>query len=273
MVVPFPRRGGELRVDLARMLPSGSSILIAFALLIGAIGAYVVARNTGIFGVRRVAVAGAPKGVTHQVERALADDMGESLLALDVPRVQAELTALPWVAGVEIDRAFPHTLRVKVTPERPVAVARQGAHSYLVSAAGRVIASVDRGVRPALARVWVRRDVKLVPGQLVTGDSLAAVTAVAPLAGSRFPARVTSVTVGEQSITLRLRSGVELRLGDPADLQLKLAVAASVLPLLRAGSTYLDVSVPERPVGGVDSGTPTDSQPQLEGQTQLSTSP
>ena len=83
----------------------------------------------------------------------------------------------------------------------------------------------------------MRREVKLVPGQLVSGDPLAAVTAVAPLAGSKFPARVTSVTVGEASVTLRLQSGVELRLGEPTDLDLKLAVAAAVLPRLRLGST------------------------------------
>jgi len=255
------------------MLPSGSSLLIAFALVVGAIGAYVVARNTGLFGVRRVAVEGAPASVSRQVERTLGDELGKSLLSVDMSRVQAELEALPWVAGVLVDRAFPHTLRIMVIPERPVAVARQGANSYLVSGAGRVIASVDRGVRPALARVWVRRDVKLVPGQLVTGDPLAAVTAVAPLAGSRFPARVTSVTVGEQSITLRLQSGLELRLGDPTGLELKLAVAAAVLPRVRAGSTYLDVSVPERPVAGMDSAPYTNPKAQVESQSQLSMNP
>lgn len=246
-------------------------------LLVGAVGAYLVARNTALFGVRSVVVDGAPAGVARQVERTLADEHGRSLLAVDAEKVEAELEALPWVARVEIDRAFPHTLRVAVTPERPVAIARQGARSYLVSGAGRVIASVDHGVRPSLARVWMRREVKLVPGQLVVGDPLSAVRAVAPLAGSSFPSRVTSVTVGEQSVTLRLRSGVELRLGEPTDLDLKLAVAARVLPLLRVGSTYLDVSVPDRPVGGVDSGTPEASypnnRPRVEGETELSTIP
>ena len=98
-------------------------------------------------------------------------------------------------------------------------------------------------------------------------------TAVAPLAGSKFPARVTSVTVGEASVTLRLQSGVELRLGEPTDLDLKLAVAAAVLPRLRLGSTYLDVSVPERPVGGVDSGSDSNPQSQVENQIQLSMTP
>ena len=73
---------------------------------------------------------------------------------------------------------------------------------------------------------------------------------MAPLAGSRFPGRVTSVTATADALTLRLRSGLELRLGDPLDVALKLAVAARVIPLLDPGTAYLDVAVPERPVAG-----------------------
>jgi hypothetical protein len=47
---------------------------------------------------------------------------------------------------------------------------------------------------------------------------------------------------------LRLRSGLELLLGTPVDADLKLAIAARVMPKLTPGSVYLDVSVPERPV-------------------------
>jgi cell division protein FtsQ len=255
VVVPFSRSGTGDRLDLGRLVPSGRSLALAFALLAGAVGAYVVARETALFGVHQIAVEGAPPGVARQVERALGETRGTSLLAVDVAAARTAVQALPWVADVSFDRAYPHTLRVTVTPERPVAVARQGPSSFLVSASGRVVARVDKGVRPELARIWVRSDVKLEPGLPVAGDSLAAVEAVSPLAGSGFPERVTSVTVGEEAITLRLRSGLELRLGEPVDLDLKLAVAAAALPKLQPGATYLDVSVPERPVAGAESST------------------
>ena len=74
--------------------------------------------------------------------------------------------------------------------------------------------------------------------------------AVAPLAGSHFPGRVISVTTASQSLTMTLRSHLELRLGEPLDVGLKLAVAAEVIPRLADGTTYLDVSVPDRPVAG-----------------------
>ena len=69
-----------------------------------------------------------------------------------------------------------------------------------------------------------------------TGDLRTAVAAVAPLVGSHFPGRVSSVTATADALTLRLRSGLEIRLGDPLDVPLKLAVAARVIPLLDAGT-------------------------------------
>ncbi len=92
-------------------------------------------------------------------------------------------------------------------------------------------------------------------------------SAVSPLAGRRFPSRVISVQATRDALTLRLRSGLEVRLGDTVGVGLKLAVARQVIPLLRPGTRYLDVSVPERPVAGIQ------YQPQLEDETSISTQP
>jgi cell division protein FtsQ len=268
VVVPFPRSGSGDRLDLGRLVPSGRSLLVAFAVVLGTLAVLILVRESAIFGVRTIAVEGAPAGVSNQVERALRRTRGESLVALDLDAARREVLALSTVAAVSFDRAYPHTLRVAVTPERPVAVVRQGAASTLVSERGRVIAQVERGARPELARVWAPRSVVLTAGELLDGDLATAIVAVSPLAGTRFPARVTSVTVTESALTLRLRSGLELRLGDTADVELKLAVAAKVLPLVRPGSTYLDVSAPERPVAGLES-----AYPQVEPEPQASTAP
>jgi len=104
-------------------------------------------------------------------------------------------------------------------------------------------------VKPDLARIWVAKDVRLDPGAFVEGDLVTAVRAVAPLAGIHFPSRVVSVRTTD-GLTLRLRSGLELRLGNTREVDLKLAVADRVLRVLPEGSGYLDVSVPDRPVTG-----------------------
>ena len=261
VVVPFPRTASAESVVLGRIVPSARSLLLWFGVLGGVLLALVVARETPLFGVRAIEVTGAPPGVQRQVERALQDRRGESLVGLDLDAAQTDITALSTVAAVSFDRAYPHTLRVTVVPERPVAVVRQGAAAFVVSDRGRVIASVPRTKRPELARIWVARDVSLEPGAIVDGDLRIAVGAVAPLAGVRFPGRVVSVATEEEQLTLRLGSGLELRLGEPTHVDLKLAVAGRVLPLLPAGSGYLDLSVPDRPVAG----PPTlDSQVEVE---------
>jgi cell division protein FtsQ len=217
--------------------------------LAGVLLSLVVARESSLFAVRSIDVQGASPGVERQVRRALASRSGESLFKLDVESARVDVAALSTVAAVSFDRDYPHTLAVTVVQERPVAVVRQGAGAFTVSDRGRVIARVERRSKPDLARIWAPRDAHLAPGAFVGGDLRTAVGAVAPLAGIRFPARVTSVrTAG--GLVLRLRSGLELRLGDGTDVDLKLAVAGRVLPLLPVGSGYLDVSVPDRPVAG-----------------------
>ena len=250
VVVPLPRRITGERLDLARLVPSGRSLAYALLIVAGATVAWLGARETGVFAVRTIDVAGAPPAVATQVRRTLAGTRGTSLLKVDLDASLRAVEALPTVASARFDRAYPHTLRVVVVPEKAVAVVRQGADSYLVSAGGRVIARSDRRDRPALARIWVKRSVDLRLGAPTEGDLRTAVMAVAPLAGSHFPGRVSSVTATPDMLTLRLRSGLEVRLGDPLDVALKLTVAASVIPLLAVGTPYLDVAVPERPVAG-----------------------
>lgn len=253
-VVPFPRRRTSKgsRLALSCLAPSGRSLLLGFALLAATAGAYAAARETSVFAVRSVDVRGSRPAVAAQVEQELAPALGQSLLAVDLERVRRRAEALPTVLAVSFDRAFPHTLRVFVTPERPVAVARQGAGSWLVSARGRVMGELERGARRGLPRLWLKRDVKIEVGALFGGDTASAVRAVAPLARNPLPGRVSLVRVTPDELTLVQRSGLEVRLGDASDLALKLAVARRILPALAGVGGYLDVSVPERPVAGQD---------------------
>jgi cell division protein FtsQ len=197
-----------------------------------------------------VSVRGASPAVTRQVRDALRGDLGTSLLRVDLEQAQTAVTALPTVAAVSFDRAFPHTLRVTILPERPVAVLRQGAGSWLVSARGRVIAVLRHGARAQLPRIWVAPAETFTVGAMVADDLRPALEAASPLGAVRFPARVSSVQTTEGELTLVLRSGIEVRLGDARDVPLKLVVAANVLPHVTSDTRYVDVSVPERPVSG-----------------------
>jgi cell division protein FtsQ len=200
--------------------------------------------------VTRVEVAGAPADVRAQVQKALAPLAGKSLLALDGSALVRRIEALPTIVSARYDRTFPHTLRVRVVPETPVAVLRRGADAWILSARGRVVSRVEARTVPGLPRVWVPAKTAVAAGGFVP-DDIGGAAARALAFAARFPAHIATASSRHGELIFRLRSGIELRLGEPNDVRLKLAIARRALPRLPATATYLDVSVPERPVAGI----------------------
>jgi cell division protein FtsQ len=234
--------------SLGRLLPSGRSLLVAFALVAAAVGAYALARETSMFAVRRIDVVGAPPRVAAHVRAALGSVAGTSLLALDGSSVDRRLAGLPDVASARYDRAFPHTLRVVVRPEVPVGILRLGSKAWLVSARARVVALAAPSRRSRLARIWAPAGTTVELGGTVVNPLIArAVRALSTLAATEPTLAVRDVRSTDRELTLLLRSGVAVELANAQALALKLAVAERILPHVR-GSGSLDVSVPERPV-------------------------
>jgi cell division protein FtsQ len=223
-------------------------VLAAVAFVGAGIGAYVLARESSLFALNRIEVEGAPAGVAAEIRSTLAPYRGESLVRFDSREASRELSAVAEVADAHFDRAFPHTLKVRVRLERPVAVLRQGSDGWLVSASARVLRKLERPY-PPLPRIWVPRSVDVAVNSTLAGPGARGVAAVAPLAPLRVGADVRQVLTADGELTLVLGSGTELRLGDSGDLRLKLSIAKQLIPLT-PGAVYVDVSVPERPVAG-----------------------
>jgi cell division septal protein FtsQ len=237
--------------DIARIAPSGKSILVGLALLLLAIGGYTAARETSLFAVQTLDVRGGTPAIRAQVRAALAGELGRSLLRVDGGTLERRIAPIPSVRAFRYDRGFPHTLRVVVKPEVPLLVLRQGPNAYLVAATGRVVRPLAHPRLSGLPRLWVTKDVHVEVGEVLPAPAAAAPAALAPLRGASLPSGVHSVLVGEHTLTLELGSGLELRLGDTGDLRLKLAIARRILRATVAVSNlsgYLDVSLPERPV-------------------------
>jgi cell division protein FtsQ len=237
-------------------VPSARWLLVGLGVLALAGGAYAVARESSAFAVDRIEVRGASPRVAGQVRHAVAPLRGRSLLSLDGRALVQQIAALPTVVTAGYDRAFPHTLRIDVVPEQPVAVVRQGAKAWLVSARGRVIRPIPpHGARP-LTRIWIPKTTPVAIGGFLPTNHAAAIARALALA-ARFPAHIAFAALRREGLVFRLRDGLELRLGDPTDVRLKLAIARAAMRHLPTGTLYLDISVPGRPVAG--------SNPQLSG--------
>jgi cell division septal protein FtsQ len=235
-------------------VPTPRSILVGLAVLVAAGAFYAVARETSVFAIRTVRVVGAPPGIAREVQDAAQPEVGDSLLRLDTGALLHRLRALPDVAVVRYDRAFPHTLRLIVTPERPVAVLRQGSASWVVSMRGRIIRTLPPHTRAGLPRIWIGRATKVEVGAMLHDRlGIRAIAALDPLVALPLPAHIANVRLDNGELTLVTASKIEIQLGQPTDLALKLAVARRILPSVSPATTgvaYVDVSVPEWAVSG-----------------------
>lgn len=236
-----------------QLLPSGRSVAAGLALLVLAVGGYVAARQTSIFAVRSIEVRGGTPDLRAQVRAALAGEAGASLLSVDGRTLGRRIAAISGVRSFTYDRAFPHTLRVVIARELPVLVVRRvpGKDAYLVAASGKVIRALAHPRLTHLPRLWVKDIVDIRAGDVLPPALAGAATALAAVRGASLPGGVSTVLAGRDELTLVLSGGLQVRLGDPGDVRLKLAIARRIIAATGAaatGSGYLDVSLPERPV-------------------------
>jgi cell division protein FtsQ len=216
---------------------------------------YIWLKSSGVFVLRSVAIRGGSESdrvaVRDAVARAAA---GRSLLALSPGQVAGAIEAVPTVRLATVDRDFPHTLRIHIVPERPVALAiGTGRYRSLVAASGRVLrVFYGNEPLPSLPRIWPRHDRPVAGGAIRDASAQAALAALAARPRD-FRARVANVQVEpERGIVMRLRGGLDIVLGPPLALDRKLQTAAWVLRRYptkadRAALIYADVSAPYRP--------------------------
>jgi cell division protein FtsQ len=208
---------------------------------------YVAARETSVFAIDRIEVQGVSPGIAARVRSALQPLTGSSLIGFEETDGNRRLASVPMVAAASYDRDFPHTLRVTVVAEVPIALLRRGHDAWVASDSARVLRKVSAPHLPDLPRIWLPANADPLVGAVLADESATTVRALAAMREVRLPVPIRSVRVVDREASMTLASGVEVILGTPSELALKLAVVARILPLAPDAS-YLDVSVPERAV-------------------------
>jgi cell division protein FtsQ len=221
--------------------------LVALALLAIAIAAGYMLwfRDSSLVAVEDVEV----RGVTENRERVVAA-LRSAALDMTTLHVREEelrdaVAGFPSVDSVSADASFPHDLQIEVQERVPVAVVRSGGRELPVSADGHVLPGfdVDLGELPPL------QGLPGGGGRLdAEGVAQAEVIGAAPEElYSRIAAADWDVERG--GVVLEIEEGPELRFGDAVRAEAKWEAAEAVLADPELGPvTYVDVSVPERPV-------------------------
>jgi len=204
-------------------------------------------RDLPWFAIDEVTVDGATTGqreIRSAVER-VSGDM--TTLHIKDGELRDAVSRFPTVASVSASTSFPHTLHVRVTERLPVAFVEIHGGRTPVSADGYLLAGArfDAQALPGIA------------GATASGARLGedAAAQAAILGGTPDPLRerITSSSwdEGHGGVVVELENGPEVRFGDGSRAADKWSAAVAVLSGSERGSpSYLDVSVPERPVSG-----------------------
>ena len=229
-------------------------LLCGTAAMVALIGLYYTVRASPIFDVHAVTVSGGNTKLNATVQSAAEQAaQGKSLLAFDTGALHSELQAMPWVRAVTVDRDFPNTLSVDLVLYKPAVAVTAGDHTYLVAGDGHVIATTAKP-SPHLVSVVLPADSKLAVGTTSNdrqlGSALWLLHSTPAWFRHQFGA-ITAIEPRQGTLNATMGAKMQLRLGAPSQLDLKMRVVERTLGKLsahdRRGIRYIDVSAPNRP--------------------------
>lgn len=229
-------------------------VVLGLGALVGI--AYLVTRSP-VLDVDTVAVrASSPAGpeadlrtTADEVMTASGIDAGDPMLYLDAGAAASRVEELPWIAEASVDKSYPGDITITVTERVPVGWVRVAEEQVaLVDRSGRVLADDEKLALyiPELRGVGALPS----PGGTLDGADAARIAAALP---EELLGHVVAIALDGPDARLLLREGGEVRLGDPAAVDVDDALAAAEAVRASLGErpvSYIDVRVPGAPVVG-----------------------
>ncbi len=238
-----------LRVGSRRRRTTVGMVSVVAVLLVLSIGSVVVFA-TPLLGARSVQVVGADELTPDQIRTAANVDDGTPLARLNTGRIEANVSGLPSVAKVSVVRAWPATVRIKVTERRPAAVAQRGGEFVVIDSLGVLYRSVKERpanlplVKDAYANSLVIPDFATDPTPKKDKALVAAVRVARALTPELSEKLVHIAAPDRRRVSLQLEGGRSVFWGSASETaeNVRKATVATVL-LARSGRT-IDVSTP-----------------------------
>jgi cell division protein FtsQ len=214
----------------------------AAGVAIGAFVLVVVVLASPLFSVRNITIDGRVYVDSDTVKKATDALNGVSVFSADIDRVEGILREDPWVEDVRVETHFPSSAIIEIDERTPVVwFAGSDNKARVIDADGVVITVLDGWPTGYLQIVGTGPNVE--PG--VKADQVyRAVAQLVTALPAEIKPKVRDVGItGTGEITLTLKSGTLIRVGQPTDLQDKLV---AVVVLLRrqdpANLAAIDVS-------------------------------
>ncbi|MGA2014167.1 MAG: FtsQ-type POTRA domain-containing protein [Solirubrobacteraceae bacterium] len=210
-------------------------------------GGWLWLRDSSLVAVEHVTITGVSGPDATQVRTALvlaARDM--TTLDVQTRRLRTAVAPYPVVKAFAVSTQFPHGMRIHVIEQVPVAVVVAGGVRTAVSSDGTLLHDVTAAAGlPAIA-------LGVAPGGTrVGGITLSEVRLLAAAPYALLAKVQAAGSDAAHGLTAQLRDGPAVYFGADSQLTEKWAALAAVLSApSSAGASYIDVSVPRRPVAG-----------------------
>ncbi|GAB3597928.1 hypothetical protein GCM10027446_26920 [Angustibacter peucedani] len=228
----------EARARAARWR-SRRPVLVALLLVLALVLLAVLAWAGPLLAVRSVEVQGVTGAQAQHVATVGEAERGTPLPQVDAAAVRSHLAELPYVASVRVERAWPSTLRLVVTPRVAVAaVPRSGGGYRLVDATGTAFQSTSKAPRGVPV-------VRVPLAGSTAADSLAAALATLEALPGDLRGTVSQVRADTPDDVRMKLGSAQVVWGSADDTELKARVLAD---LLRHKARTYDVSSPLTPV-------------------------
>jgi len=155
-------------IQVQRLLDVLRTMLVMLVVAVGLTMLYRRTQSDARFAIRHVEVAGVQHTSRADLDGLTGRYAGTNLFHLDIARLRHEVSSLPWVSRVEIEKKLPDTLRIVLVERVPVALATVDGNVKYVDDHGVAFAPLTPSAGDP--------DLPLISG--ATGDDLARCVAV-----------------------------------------------------------------------------------------------
>lgn len=191
---------------------------------------------------------------------------GTTLLTFDSAAITENLKRNPWVGSVSFTREFPDRLKIEVTERRVDCVVKMstgsvcwclGEDSVWIEPVNLTVADGQSADDVALALAQ-KMDALLVTdvptslsptaGETANDEVLKAIAAYREQFSQDFSSQIVCYSASSiESVGCTLKSGIEISLGSPTNIDVKEAVIQQILEKHPNQITYINVRVPSQP--------------------------
>jgi cell division protein FtsQ len=202
------------------------------------------------FRASTIAVDGIQVVSEQEVLKKAGIDTRANLWLQNMRAAQRRIESIPYVKSAQMHRSLPATLSIEITERSPEAVIVTGQGTAMIDADRRVL-ETDGLYPEELPRIWLRLEEPVAPGRFLKDPRIARLQRdYQVLRKNDVLAHGLQLNRGTE-LTVQLRSGVRLMLGQDGDLAAKAALVQPILHQIEGKLqevTALDLRAPKTPV-------------------------